>query len=147
MVTSGAGGTAGGRLLQLVDSHAAPEFSPLNAAQVAVGSPQWTADLMGGNIYIFIYLETDTCLAAVGPSSHPALALRHCDLGRQQRWHRVNNTVIAGGHDYYQYANSGDGQCLTMTGRQADGDYGTDLRPCAATQPASQLIAFWWSSL
>ena len=146
VVTAGAGGTAGGRLLQLIDSRAAPEFSPLNAAQVAVGSPQWTADLMGANTYIFIFLATDTCLAAVGPSSHPAPALRHCDLGTRQRWRRVDSTAIAAGHDYYQYANWADGQCLTMTDRLADGDYATGIRPCAATQPASQLIAFWWST-
>ncbi len=146
MVTAGAGGTAGGRLLQLIDSRASPEFSPLNAAQVAVGSPQWTADLMGGDTYIFIFLATDTCLTAVGPSSDLAMALQHCNLGRQQRWRRVDSAVIAAGHDYYQYANSADGQCLTMTGLLADGDYGTGIRPCAATQPASQLIAFWWST-
>lgn len=146
VVTAGAGGTAGGRLLQLIDGHASPEFSPLNAAQVAVGSPQWTADLMGGNTYIFIFLANHTCLTAAGPSSHPALSLRHCDLGAQQRWHRGDSAVIAAGHNYYQYANSADGQCLTMTGRQADGDYGTGIRPCAATPPASQLIAFWWST-
>jgi hypothetical protein len=147
VVTSGAGGPAGGRLLQLIDSHGAPEFRALNAAQVAAGSPQWTADLMAGNTYIFIFLGTDTCLTAVGPSSHPAVALQHCNLGRQQRWRRVSSTVIADGHDYYQYANSSDGQCLTMTARQADGDYGTGLTSCAAAQPASQLISFWWSSL
>jgi hypothetical protein len=147
VVTSGAGSKAGGRLLQLIDSHASPEFRPLTAAQVAAGSPQWTADLMGGDTYIFIFLATDTCLTAVGTAVHPAPALQHCNLGKQQRWRRVNGTVIAGGHDYYQYANSSDGQCLTMTGRQADGDYGTSLTPCAAAQPASQLIGFWWSSL
>ncbi len=146
VVTSGAGGPAGATLLQLIGSRAAPEFRPLNAAQVAAGSPQWTADLMGGSTYIFISLATHTCLTAAGPSSHPAPALQHCDLGRQQRWRRVNSTVIADGHDYYQYASS-DGQCLTMTGRQADGDYGTGLTSCAAAQPASQLISFWWSSL
>jgi Ricin-type beta-trefoil lectin domain-like len=139
--------TAGGRLLQLTGSHASPEFSPLSAGPVAVGSPQWTADLMGGKTYIFIFLATDSCLTAAGPSSHPSLALRHCDLGEQQRWRRLNSTVVAAGHDYYQYANAADGRCLSMTGRRADGDYGTGLTPCSAAQPASQLLAFWRSSL
>ena len=148
VVTSGAAGTTGGKLLQLVNSHASsPEFSPLTAAQTAVGSPQWTADLMGGNTYIFIFLASDRCLTAVGPSSRPALAFQHCNLSTQQRWHRVNSTVVAAGHDYYQYANSGDGRCLTMAGPQSDGDYGTALAPCAQPQPPSQLIAFWWSSV
>jgi hypothetical protein len=147
VVVSGASGPAGGALLQLIDSHPAPEFRPLNAAQVAAGSPQWTADLMGSDTYIFIFLATHTCLTAVGPGSHPAPALQHCNLGKQQRWRRVNRTVIADGHNYYQYANSSDGLCLTMTGRQADGDYGTALTSCEPAQPASQLISFWWSSL
>lgn len=145
VVTSG----AGGKLLQLIDDHAsAPEFSPLSAGQAAAGSPQWTADLMGGNTYIFIFLASDTCLTAMGSADRPVLALRHCNLSTQQRWRRVNSTVVVAGHDYYQYASSSDGKCLTMTGRQAaGGDYGTGLAPCAASPPPSQLIAFWWSSL
>lgn len=148
VVTSGAAGTGDAKLLQLVAGHAAsPEFSPLTAAQAAVGSPQWTADEMGGNTYIFIFLASDSCLTEVGPSRRPALALQHCNLSTKQRWRRVNASVIAAGHDYYQYANSSDGECLTMTGPQSDGDYGTGLAPCATAQPPSQLVGFWWSSV
>ena len=148
VATSGTAATAGGELLQLVGSRASsPEFIPLSAARAAVGSPQWTADLMGGSTYIFIFLTSDTCLTAVGTSGRPALALQHCDLTTQQRWRRVNSTVIAAGHDYYQYASSSDRKCLTMTGRQAHGDYGIGLAPCVTAQPASQLIGFWWSSV
>ncbi len=149
VVTSGAADTAGsGNLLQLIDGHAAsPEFSPLDAAQIAVGSPQWTADLMGDNTFIFIFLASDTCLTAVGHGAHPGLALEHCNLGTQQRWRRVNRTVIEAGHDYYQYANTSDGKCLTMTSRQTGGDFGTGIAPCAVPPTPSQLIAFWWSSV
>ncbi len=148
VVSSGAAGTGGGKPLQLISRRAlAPQFSPLGAAQLAAGSPQWTADLMGNSTYIFIFLASDTCLTSTGTATNPALALQHCNLSAQQRWRRLSPAVIVGGHDYYQYASSSDGKCLTMTARLADGDYGTGLAACGASQPASQLISFWWSSV
>ncbi|HEY2640148.1 MAG TPA: RICIN domain-containing protein [Streptosporangiaceae bacterium] len=147
VVTAGAPGTAGEKLFELVDTRASlPEFSPLTAAEAAAGSPQWTAALMGGNTYIFIFLASDTCLTAIDPGGRPALAMRHCNLTTRQRWRRATSGVIAAGHDYFQFVNTGDGMCLTITGRQADGGYGTGLAPCTTPPPASQLIAFWWSS-
>src|SRR5258708_17802193 len=62
VVTSGAGGPAGATLLQLIDSRAAPEFRPLNAAQGAAGSPQMPAALTGSSTSILISLATHTCL-------------------------------------------------------------------------------------
>jgi hypothetical protein len=145
VVSPASSGPVSGQQLQLVNGSAAPEFSPLGAAQVAAGSPQWTADQMGGNSYIFIFLQTGECLTA-GRGARPKLALEHCDLGLQQRWTRLSGAVIADGHDFYQYASSSDGKCLTLAGPLADGNSGTSLAPCAAGRPASQLIAFWWSS-
>ena len=73
-------GSPADQLLQLLGPHGTPQFSPLAQTQLAEGSPQWTADLMAGGSYIFIYLPTGQCLSAVGQVSQPKLALRHCDL-------------------------------------------------------------------
>jgi hypothetical protein len=136
-------GSSSDQFLQLVSRHSTPEFSPVPAAQLAEGSPQWTADLMAGGTYIFIYLPTGQCLSAAGTVSRPRLALLHCDLSAAQRWRRRQPAILSQAHDFYQYANFGQGSCLTRT----DGIIGATLARCSASKPADQFIGFWWSSV
>jgi hypothetical protein len=138
---------ASGQLLQLRYRNGELDFSPIAPGQQAVGAPQWTADLMAGATYIFIYLPTGQCLSATGSASHPTVALRHCNLSRAQRWRRTNAAVLTQAHDFYQYADLGDGYCLTQGGELPGQIFGASLRACAAQQPASQLLAFWLSTL
>ena len=138
---------SGGQLVQLLGPQGTLQFSPVAQAQEQAGSPQWTANLMAGNSYIFIFLPSDECLAAAGSASHPKLALKHCDLTAAQRWRRVRRAVVSQGHEYYQYANLGDGACLTQAGGQSGQVYGAALETCSPSAPADQLIAFWWSSV
>ncbi len=140
-------GTSSGQLLQLVSPHGTPAFSLLSQTQQAQGSPQWTADLMAGDSYIFIYLPTGQCLSAAGSARHPKLALRHCDLDASQRWRRMQRAVLSQAHDFYQYANLGDRACLTQQGEQPGPVFGASLAACSPSQPADQFIAFWWSAV
>jgi hypothetical protein len=144
----GQAGSSPGQLLQLLGPADTPQFSPLGQAQEQSGSPQWTADLMAGDSYIFIYLPTGDCLTATGPAGQPKLTLDHCDLGAQQRWRRTTaRAVQIQGHDFYQYANVADASCLTEKGELPGAVYGAGLQSCSAGTPADQLIGFWWASL
>jgi hypothetical protein len=141
-------GSSSSDLLQLVDSASGtPQFTPLGQAQQQAGSRQWTADLMAGDSYIFIYLPTGHCLASAGTADRPRLKLEHCDLTAQQRWRRTNAAVLFQGHDFYQYANLGDASCLTETGQLPGPVYGAALQSCLAGSPASQLIGFFFASV
>jgi Ricin-type beta-trefoil lectin domain-like len=140
-------GSTAGQLVQLLSSTGPPQFTPLEPVQAAEGSPQWTADEMAGGTYIFIYLKTGRCLSATGSRGRARLALQHCDLGAQQRWRRTAAPVLTQRHDFYQYANVADGSCLTQTGLLPGQVYGANLAACVASDPPSQLIAFWWSSV
>jgi hypothetical protein len=140
-------GNASSQLLQLRYQDNALEFSPVAQAQQSTGTPQWTADLMGGATYIFIYLPTGQCLSATGTASRPRLALRHCNLGAAQRWRRTHAPVLSEAHDFYQYANLGDGNCLTQAGVLSGQIFTASLSACATQQPANQLLAFWWSTV
>lgn len=134
------------QLMQLLSQQGAPRFSVLTPALAAAGTPQWTADLMAGNTYIFIFLPTGRCLTATGTAHRPQLALRRCDLAAGQRWRRATAMVLARGHDFYQYANLDDSDCLTL-GTPLDGqDYSATLAGCSGASPSRQLIAFWWAS-
>ena len=148
LIAQGAGqpSSASG-LLQLLGPQGVLQFSPVGRAQQQVGSPQWTADLMAGNSYIFIFLPTGDCLAATGSDSSPRLTLEHCDLKATQRWRRTGSAVVSQGHDFYQYANLGDGDCLTQTGEQSGQVFGAALAACSPSAAPGQLIAFWWSSV
>jgi hypothetical protein len=139
--------TSSGPLVQLLGPHGTPQFSPLGQAQEQAGSPQWTADLMAGDSYIFIYLPTGECLAATGPADQPKLALSHCDLSALQRWRRTTTATQIQGHDFYQYANLGDASCLTQTGALPGPAYGAALQVCSIGSATDQLIGFWWASL
>jgi Ricin-type beta-trefoil lectin domain-like len=135
------------QLLQLLGPQGTLQFSPVSQAEEQAGSPQWTANLMAGNSYIFIFVPTGDCLAAAGSKTQPRLALQHCDLKAAQRWRRTQAAVASEGHDYFQYANLADGACLTQTGEQSGQDFGAALAACSPSAPAGQLIAFWWSSV
>src|SRR5262249_6614094 len=148
LITQGAQQPApAGQLLQLLGLQGTAQFSPVGQAQQQTGSPQWTADLMAGNSYIFIFLPTGNCLAATGPARHPKLALRHCDLTAAQRWRRAREAVVSQGHDFYQYANLGDGACLTQTGSQSRQVYRPALEASSPSPPPDQLVAFRWASV
>jgi hypothetical protein len=139
--------SSGDKLLQLLSLQGKLQFSQVGQAQEQVGSPQWTADLMAGNSYIFIFLRTGDCLAATGSERQPKLTLEHCDLKAAQRWRRTQAGVARKGHDFYQYANLGDGDCMTQTGEQSGQVFGAALATCSPSAPVDQLIAFWWSSV
>jgi hypothetical protein len=139
--------TSGGDLVQLLGPQGTLQFSPVDRAQQQVGSPQWTADLMAGNSYIFIFLPSEDCLTATGSGRHPKLTLEHCDLKAAQRWRRMKAGLVSRGHDFYQYANLGDGDCLTQSGEQSGQVSGAALVACSPSAPVDQLIAFWWSSV
>jgi len=147
LIAQGTEAASGGQLLQLLGPQGTLQFSPVAQAQEQVGSPQWTANLMAGNSYIFIFLPSGNCLAATGPAREPKLALKHCDLTAAQRWRRARQAVVSQGHDFYQYANLGDGACLTEAAGQSGQVYGARLETCSPSAPADQLIAFFWSSV
>lgn len=140
-------GAGSNQLLQLASNRGALQFSPVAQTQQTQGSPQWTADLMAGTTYIFIYLPTGECLTAVGAAGQPKLGLRHCNLGSAQRWQRTGAAVLSQGHDFYQYASVSAGDCLTQAGVLPGPIFGASLKPCASAQPVDQLLAFWWSSV
>jgi nitric oxide reductase large subunit len=139
-------GSSTDQLLQLVGAHSTPTFSALGQTQAAEGSPQWTADLMAGGDYVFIYLPTGQCLGAAGTASQPKLELRRCDLDADQRWQRTQRSVSIQAHDFYQYTNLADRSCLTQTGVLPGQIFGASLAACAPSERADQLIAFWWSA-
>lgn len=131
------------QLLQLRGPSSIPRFSIVTAAEQQAGSGQWTADQMGDNSYIFIFVPAGSCLTAAGPAT---LALRHCDLQSNQRWRRTGRATLAQGHDFYQYANLGSGSCLTEAGELPGALWEATLSPCSPSAPVNQLIAFWWAS-
>jgi hypothetical protein len=135
----------------LTDSPSGLAFGPIPAAEQDQGDPQWTADTMVGGTYIFIYAPDGMCLAAVRRRHRQVLALKRCDLGRDQRWQRVGGTSMSAGHEYGQYRDLGSDRCLTAgaTGSTA-ADTAAGLTPCAPAAPASararQLVSFWWAA-
>jgi hypothetical protein len=106
----------------------------------------WTSDQMAGGTYILIYLQNGLCLApkpvistTVTPVPARAVMLRRCSTTQaSQRWVRQNRTAGAGGLDYWQLRNLGNGRCLTA----ASGVSTARLAPCAAAPGPQQLVAF-----
>lgn len=131
------------QLLQLGRPGGIPRFSVITQAEQQSASGQWTADEMGDNSYIFIFVPAGTCLSAASPA---VLALRHCDLQSSQRWRRTGRPSLVLGHDFYQYKNLGTGSCLTETGELPGSVWGASLSPCSQTGATGQLIAFWWAA-
>jgi len=140
-------GSPSGQLLQLAGRQGDPEFLPVSRVQVAAGGADWTADLMAGNSYIFIFVTSGDCLTAAGPAISSKLTLSHCDLAATQRWRRTTSAIKIDGHDFYQYASLADGRCLTQSDVATGPVFGATMAPCSASRPADQLIAFWWSSV
>jgi hypothetical protein len=140
-------GSTPGLLVQLLSPQGTPMFTQVGAAQQLTGQPQWTADLMAGGTYIFIYLPTGQCLASAGADSRARLVLRHCVLStRQQRWRRLSTPVLQGVHQFYQFASAANGECITQLSASGTGPGGAGLASCDPSRPASELLAFWWTS-
>jgi hypothetical protein len=122
--------------------------SSSNLGFTAGGPPEaaWTSDQMAGGTYILIYLQNGLCLApkpvtstSVTPVPARAVVLRRCSTTQaSQRWVRQNRTAGAGGLDYWQLRNLGNGRCLTA----GSGGSSAQLAPCAATPGPQQLVAF-----
>ncbi|MGO8887739.1 MAG: RICIN domain-containing protein [Streptosporangiaceae bacterium] len=147
LVNSGAPG-ATTRPLMLLDSAGGLSFALIPAAELAAGDPQWTADLLAGGTYIFIYAPTGQCLDAAGSPDAPVPAARRCDLGRSQRW-EADDAGIQGGHYDDRFRNLASGRCLSAgesSPAAAHGAATAVLAPCAATEQEAQLISFWWTS-
>jgi Ricin-type beta-trefoil lectin domain-like len=126
----------GGRLL----------FTPVPAADLPQGDPQWTVDTMADGTYIFIYAPTGSCLAAAGRPGHGAPALRRCDLGPEQRWRPLSATLESEGHQYAQYRNLGTGRCLATAGSAATSLAPPALVTCGPGSPVRQLVSFYWGA-
>jgi hypothetical protein len=133
-------------LVQLLGRRGIPQFAPVTGAEQESGSGQWTADLMVGNSYIFIYLPSDDCLSATGPAGHAKVALQHCDLKADQRWRRIGPGTLAQGHSFYPYANLADGTCLTEGAELPGQMLAASLSACAKEPQAGQVLAFWWTA-
>jgi hypothetical protein len=131
------------QLLQLRAPNGMPHFSPVTEAEQQAGTGQWTADEMGDNSYIFIFVPAGTCLTAASPA---VLALQHCDLRSDQRWRRRGPAALADNHDFYLYANLKTGSCLTENAQLPGAVWGASLSACSASASTNQLIAFWWAS-
>ena len=130
-----------GSMIQLLSSRRQASFVPVDLAEEQDGQPEWIADVMTGGSYIFIYLPTSECLGSAGAR----LTVQRCNLDSRQRWRRLGNGVAEGGHDFYQYANLGDGKCISRAGASGAGNYAAGLAACGS-DPASQLLAFWWTA-
>lgn len=143
--TAGTPGHSGITLVQMLGAGRVPDFAPLTiAASNGQGPGQWTAALMTGSGYIFIFQPDGNCLAAKGRAR---LVMQHCnDSAAAQRWRRVSGAVALDGHSFYQYANLATGRCLSVAAAPAGAPERAILAPCQHGQPASQLIAFWWTT-
>jgi hypothetical protein len=130
-----------GSMIQLLSSRRQADFVPVDLAQQQDGQPEWIADTMAGGSYIFIYLPNSECLGSAGKQ----LTLQRCNLGSRQRWRRLGNGVSDNGHLFYQYANLADGKCISRAGSSGSGNYSAGLAACGS-DPASQLLAFWWTA-
>jgi hypothetical protein len=145
LVAENAQGSSG-QLVQLLDKRGAPRFSQVSHAEQQSGSGQWTADLMSGGSYIFIFLPSDACLGAAGSASGTRLVLQHCDLQASQRWRRLGSATPGQGHSFYQYANMADRSCLTEGSELPGSVWAAGLSGCSAARATSQLVAFWWAA-
>lgn len=147
-IISQVGGAVGdpAQLRMLSVGGAGLRFAPIPASDLPQGDPQWTVDRMADGTYIFIYAPDGSCLGALTqPDGRTAAALQRCDLGPLQRWAPVNAAVQAGGNNYSQYRNLGDGRCLATSGTPATRP--PALLGCARGGRARQLISFYWGVL
>ncbi len=135
-----------GALIQLLSPERSPVFAPVGISQQQNGQPQWIADLMTGGGYIFIYLPTSQCLTSAGTGASARLTVQRCDLSPRQRWRQLGAGVDQAGHDFYQFANLASGKCIAQLGAAASQGGKAGLTGCNSAQPASQLLAFWWTA-
>jgi hypothetical protein len=144
LVAENAQSGSSAQLMQLLGRRGTPQFSAVSQAEQQTGTGQWTADLMAGGSYIFIFLPTDDCLGATASPGRTRLVLQHCDLQASQRWRRFGAGTIAQGHRFYQYANMASRSCVTE-GAEAPGPvWAASPSACRTPAGASQLVAFWW---
>jgi hypothetical protein len=146
LVAENAHSGSAGQLVQLLDRRGAPKFSPVSQAEQQSGSGQWTADLMSGGSYIFIFLPSGTCLGVTGSGAGTRLVLQHCDLQASQRWLRLGSATPGQGHNFYRYANMADRSCLTEGSEQPGSVWAAGLSGCSTAAKTSQLVAFWWAA-
>ena len=137
--------SASSQIVQLLSPQDVLTFTPVGQSEVINGHPEWTADLMAGGTYIFIYLPTGQCLASTGPASKATLTVQRCDLQLAQRWRRLGSGVRQGNHLFYEFASTASGKCITQAGAAAGQPGAAGLVPCDPALPASQLLAFWWT--
>jgi hypothetical protein len=135
---------ASGQLLELLGRHGKAQFTPVSQAEVQSGTGQWTADLMVGGGYIFIFLGSDDCLAATGSGTHARLVLQHCNLQANQRWRRVGTGNVAQAHNFYAYSNMAETACVTEGSELPGPVWAAGLSACSTA--TDQLLAFWWSA-
>ncbi len=146
LVAENAQSGSSGQLVQLLGRRGAPKFSPVSQAEQQSGSGQWTADLMSGGSYIFIFLPSDTCLGAAGSAGGTRLVLQHCDLQASQRWRRLGSAMLGPqGHSFYRYANLASRSCLTEGSELPGSVRAAGLSGCTTATATSQLVAFWWA--
>jgi hypothetical protein len=134
-----------GQLVELLGSRGRAQFSPVSQAEQQSGTGQWTADLMVGGSYIFIFVGSDDCLGVIGSTSQARLVLQHCNLRANQRWRRVGAGTVEQGHSYYPYANVGERSCVTE-GSELPGPAWTASLSACSTTATGQLLAFWWGA-
>ncbi len=113
-------------------------FVPIPPKEISGGTPEWTANQVSDGSEIFIYVPTGQCLSAAGGAG---LELRHCDLGRAQRWHQLRSRIVLS-QAIAQYANVRTGKCLTAMRHPGP----ATLTRCGDARTRTQEIAFWWSA-
>jgi hypothetical protein len=139
-------GPHGGVPTQLEQTSSGLRFVTVPAAQLAAGTPSWTADQMKGGSYTFIYIPDGRCLSVSGHGSHAKIDLEHCNLGAAQRWVRVGTQATVSTHVYAAYRSMVSTLCLSQPAAGPSTSTGqVALGSCTASPPRQELIAFWWS--
>jgi hypothetical protein len=145
MVAQNAQPGSSGQLMQLLGGRDGVQFSPVSQAEQQSGTGRWTADLMAGGSYIFIFVGSDNCLGVTGTGGQARLVVQHCDLQANQRWRRLGASTVAQGHNFYPYANMADRSCITEGTELPGPVWAAGLSACTRAS-TDQLLAFWWSA-
>ncbi len=124
------------------------EFATVSRAELANGTPLWTANQMGDGSEIFIYIPNGRCLAAGVRAGQVQLA--KCNLGLGQRWRARHATAVLG-QAIAAYANAQTGGCLTAPPPEPEkvnkpNPGPARLAACGPARDRTQEIAFWWSA-
>jgi len=134
--------------LQLQPTSSGVRWVVITHAELASGTPLWTANQMSDGTEIFVYTPDGRCLSA-GRGAKP-VALSRCTLGIGQRW-RPEHATTALGQAIAAYANERTGGCLTAPPPPAKDHSPADpgpatLAPCGQARDKRQEVAFWWSA-